>query len=85
LSPKNIIDQRVFKTSCTKNTLSALVLASFFSDSQIIDTDIPIIIKRIVHTGAKTQLGGFNGDLFMVVYQPLTAGAVKTEPMIPAI
>jgi len=67
----------VFKKSCRKNTLSALDLVSFFPESHIIETATPIIIKRVVHTGAKTQLGGFKGDLFMVVYQPFTAGAVN--------
>jgi len=68
-----------------KKYLESFRSSFVFSDNQMIETDIPIITKRVVHTGANTQLGGFKGDLLIVVYQPFTAGAVNKEPIIPAI
>ena len=82
--PKKIIDQRVFKTSCIENTTRAFFLMSFFSDNHIMDTAIPMRINRVVQTGANIQLGGLNDGFTMPVYQPLIAGVVKIDPIIPA-
>jgi len=38
------------------------------------------MIKSIVQTGPKIQLGGLNDGLFKVAYQPGILGVVKSEP-----
>jgi hypothetical protein len=42
------------------------------------------MIKRVVHTGAKSHDGGFQTGLFISRYQVLTAGPVNIEPKKPA-
>ena len=44
---------------------------------------MPIIIYRVVHTGAKSQLGGLKEGLFKVTNQSLTDGAVKNPEIAP--
>ena len=41
-------------------------------------------IKRVVQTGAKSQLGGLKEGLFKVAYQVGIEGVVKMEPINPA-
>jgi hypothetical protein len=48
------------------------------------NNEIPIIIKRDVHTGKKTQLGGAKDGFWSVAYQVGIAGEVKNEPIKPA-
>lgn len=38
----------------------------------------------MVHTGAKTQLGGLNEGLLSVTYQVFTEDCVAAAPMLPA-
>ena len=45
---------------------------------------IPIIIKSIVQTGPKSQLGGLKDGLFKEAYQVAIEGVVKAEPRKPA-
>jgi hypothetical protein len=45
--------------------------------------EIPISKKRVVHTGAKTQLGGLKVGLTKVAYQVGIAGVVKIDPKTP--
>lgn len=52
---------------------------------QIIKAAIPIKIKSVVQTGAKSQLGGLNEGLVKEVYQVGIDGVVKKEPMTPDI
>ena len=44
---------------------------------------MPIIIYRVVHTGAKSQLGGLKEGLFKVTNQSLTDEAVKNPEIAP--
>jgi hypothetical protein len=46
--------------------------------------EIPIKKNSVGHTTAKIQSGGLNKGLFKVLYQPLTCGNVKNEPITPA-
>ena len=84
LRPKNRIDQNIFKTNCIRNMCKAgftnFLLIPLF---QIMPALIPIKIKRIVQTGAKSQFGGLKLGLFKVEYQVEIAGVVKTEPIKP--
>lgn len=45
--------------------------------------DIPIKTNKVVHTGAKTQLGGLKLGLFSKGYQLETEEDVKKEPANP--
>jgi hypothetical protein len=79
-NPKKKIDQRMFSTSWTPKRINAV----FAFLTQIRYNETPINKNNEVQTGAKTQLGGLKTGWFKVVYQVLTAGAVKKEPIIPA-
>jgi len=46
---------------------------------------MPIIMYRLVHTGAKSQLGGLKEGLLSVGYQVLTDWAVAQPPNAPTL
>ena len=48
------------------------------------NNEIPIIIKRAVHTGKNTQFGGANEGFMRAAYHVGMAGVVNTEPKTPA-
>ena len=54
------------------------------SGFQINQAAIDIMTKRVVHTGPKTSLGGFQVGLAIVAYQPLISGVVAIAPRPPA-
>ncbi len=84
-SPKKIIDQDAFSTSCTKNTAiaaPALGLVDFLFQTR--NSEIPITVYKMIQTGANIQPGGFNAGLFKAAYQVGIDSTVKNEPMIPA-
>ncbi len=84
LSPKNKTDQRVFNSSCAKNTLYAIFLFILVRLFQIRYRETPIKKYNRVHTGPKSQLGGLKNGLFKVMYQLFIAEIVKSDPTIPA-
>jgi len=45
---------------------------------------MPMRIKSVVQTGAKSQLGGLKEGLSKVAYQEGIEGVVKIEPIKPA-
>jgi hypothetical protein len=51
---------------------------------QIRKRDIPMRMKRVVHTGPKTQLGGLKDGFCMEAYQVGIEGVVNREPANPA-
>ena len=83
-NPKNNALQRTFRTSWIMKKTSAIF--AFFSLKPFSQTrykEIPINKNRIVHAGAKIQLGGTKKGFCREAYHPEIAGIVKTEPIIP--
>jgi len=83
--PKNAADQSTLSTSWTAKMTRA-VFTSFSSRPlrQTRYAEIPIMTKRVVHTGKNTQLGGAKDGLMSVAYHVGIAGVVKNEPRKPA-
>ena len=81
--PKKSNDQRRLNISWIVKMLKRRFFLSpkFFSQTK--NSEIPIIIKRIVHTGANNQFGGLKDGLFIVLYHVLTDLEVNTEPKKP--
>jgi len=85
LSPKNAADHKMFNISCTPNTVSPVFTAGISTLlRQTRNKDIPMSTYKVIHTGPNNQLGGLKAGFLSAAYQVGTAGAVKTEPMIPA-
>ncbi len=49
------------------------------------NNEIPIVIYRVVHTGAKTQFGGLNDGLLIAAYHVGIFLLVNIDPIIPAV
>lgn len=83
--PKKMIDQSVLSASWTRKMPRAIFTSPrsrpFF---QIKNAATPMSAYRVVQTGPKIQFGGENSDLARLAYHPCIAGAVNTEPMMPA-
>lgn len=85
LRPKKAADQSTLKTNWAPNKIKAfLTFWSFISIFQIINNEIPIIMKSTVHTGKNTQFGGANEGLASVSNHTGIEGAVKIDPRKPA-
>ena len=82
--PKNAIDQEVFNNNCNAKKIIAAFFERFVFAVQIKYKDIPINKNKVVHTGPKTQPGGFRFDLFKFAYQLGIDFTVKIEPIAPA-
>jgi len=81
--PKNNIDHKKFRNSCTPKIIRAH-FKSLFPEVQTRYKDIPIIKYKMVQTGPNTQLGGLKLGLVKVTYQEETDEAVNNDPKIPA-
>ena len=84
LSPKNIMDQLAFSTSCKINTSNPLFRKSFFGESHILETEIPISVYSTVHTGENIQFGGLKLGFTRFAYHPGIADVVNIAPINPA-
>lgn len=83
--PKKIIDQRVFKTSCTRNIPRAIFTSldsnPFFHTK---NAATPMRTNNVVQTGPNNHAGGFIGGFTIPEYQPAIDEVVKIDPIIPA-
>jgi len=85
LNPKKRNDQTTFSISCKPNKDKEFLTCLFFNPLfQTKYKEIPIRVKSINQTGAKSQLGGVKLGFCNVVYHVWIEEEVKIEPTIPA-
>jgi hypothetical protein len=83
--PKKTIDQRLLRINCKKNILKALFTPEVrnpFRHRR--NAAIPIKVNKLIHAGAKTQLGGVKVGLLINAYHVGIERVVKRDPIIPA-
>ena len=85
LKPKNRTGQKMFRMSCRPKIETAAFTPLFCSPfCHTRKSEIPIMAKSVVQTGAKSQFGGLKKGLFREAYHDGIDGIVKKEPAMPA-
>jgi len=85
-NPKNTMDHNVLSVNCRANAVNAgFTFWLYCLLFQTRDNAAPIIVNKVIQTGAKTQLGGVNEGLFRLAYHVGMEGVVKKAPMKPAV
>ena len=84
---KKTIDHQKFRNSCKakkrKAVCFSIFLSAFTSVFQISANEIPIITYRLVHTGAKSDAGGFHEGFCSSANHGYMEGIDKSELIIP--